>query len=274
MRSPLLACIVAATMASPALGQKAPRDSFVTVEVSTVGVGVISRMPVVILHDPASDKTMPVWVGAAEAEAIARALFGIKPPRPMTHDLLADMIRALDARVEDVRLVDAKDGVYYGQVRLRTRQKVLEVDSRPSDAIALAMRVDAPIRVALRLLDDAPHVAVESDEHSPDIARTLGLTVVSSTTETRDAFKLPARDGVVVVDAGGEAADAGLRRGDLIFEVNGRALKTAQSFWEMIHVAPSVKPVVMRYWRGGKEAEVQITPRRKEGKPVGPAVPA
>jgi len=236
MRLPLVVCIAAATVATPALGQKETRDSFVTVEVSTVGVGVITRMPVVILHDPVSGKTVPVWIGAAEAEAIARALFGIKPPRPMTHDLLADMIRALDAKVEDVRVIDAKEGVYYAQVRLRARQKVLEVDSRPSDAIALAMRLDAPIRVAKRLLDDAPHVAVESDEHSPDIARTLGLTVVSSTTESRDAFKLPARDGVVVVDAGGEAADVGLKRGDLIFEVNGRTLKTAQSFWEMIHV--------------------------------------
>ena len=274
MRLPLLVCIAAATVASAALGQKEPRDSFVTVEVSTVGIGVITRMPVVVLHDPVSDKTMPVWVGAPEAEAIARALFGIKPPRPMTHDLLADMIRALDAKVEDVRVIDMKEGVYYGQVRLRTRQKVLEVDSRPSDAIALALRLDAPIRVAKHLLDEAPHIAVESDEHSPDIARALGLTVVSATGETRDAFKLPARDGVVVVDAGGEAAAAGLQRGDLIFEVNGRTPKTAQSFWEMIHVAPLAKPIAVRYWRGGKEAEVQITPRRKEGKPVGPAVPA
>src|SRR5215472_9608726 len=94
--------------------QRETSDRMVTVEVANVGVGLVTRSPVVILHDPISDKTMPVWVGTAEAEAIARALFGIKAPRPMTHDLLADMIRALDATVEEVRVVDEKDGVYYG----------------------------------------------------------------------------------------------------------------------------------------------------------------
>lgn len=279
IRSALLASLAALTISPAAFGQTASRDGLVTVEVANVGVGVISRVPVVILHDPVSDKTLPVWVGTAEAEAIARALFGIKAPRPMTHDLLADLIRALKATVEEVRVTDSKDNVYYAQVRLRTGDKIMDVDSRPSDGVALALRTGAPIRVSQRLLDEAPHVEVQSDEHSPDIARAIGLTVVSSSDDLRKVFKLPSRDGVVVVEADGEAAEAGLQRGDLILQVNGRAPKTAQSFWEMVRGTPAGKSVLLRYWRGtkekgGREGTVQVTPRRVEGRPIGPAVPA
>src|SRR5262249_48904636 len=92
--------------------QKGPED-LIPVEVATVGIGLVSRVPVVILHDPVSDKTMPVWIGTSEAEAIARSLFKIKSPRPMTHDLLADLIRAMDGNLEEVLVNDSKDGVYY-----------------------------------------------------------------------------------------------------------------------------------------------------------------
>ena len=279
VRSALLVLLAGVAISSGASAQKESRDGLVTVEVANVGVGVVSRVPVVILHDPLSDKTLPVWVGTAEAEAIARALFGVKVPRPMTHDLLADMIRALNATVDEVRVTDSKNNVYYAQVRLRTGGKTMDVDSRPSDGVALALRTGAPIRVSQRLLDEAPHVEVQSDDSNPDIARALGLTVVSSNEELRKVFKLPSRDGVVVVDAGGEAADAGLRRGDLILQVNGRAPKTAQSFWEMVRGTPNGKSVLLRYWRGtrekgGREGTVEVTPRRVEGRPLGPAVPA
>jgi bifunctional DNase/RNase len=269
----LMALTIGLAVSTPASAQSAARDSLITVEVATVGVGLITRAPVVILHDPVSDKTMPVWVGTAEAEAIARALFGIKPARPMTHDLLADMIKSLDASVEEVVVTDSRDGVYYGRVHLRTKEKELvDVDSRPSDGVALALRTGAPIRVSKRLLEEAEQVTVMPDENNLDFARALGLTVVSPTDEVRRLFKLPKRDGVIVVEANGEAAEAGIKRGDLIFEANGRTPKTAQEFWEAVRTTRSGS-TSLRYWRDGKENEIKVGPRRRESRPGAP-VPA
>src|SRR5712692_7234112 len=147
LRSGGLAAAIGLAAGSPAVGQeRGPAKDLVTVEVETVGVGLTTGAPVVILHDPATDKTLPVWVGRAEAEAIARSLFGIKTPRPMTHDLLTDIIRTLDASVQEVRVTELRGETYYGAVRLQAKgeKKIVEVDSRPSDAVALALRTGAP----------------------------------------------------------------------------------------------------------------------------------
>jgi bifunctional DNase/RNase len=228
----------------------------------------------VILHDPVSDQTMPVWVGTAEGEAIARSLFGVKSPRPMTHDLLADMVKAMEATVEEVLVNDSRDGVYYGRVHIRTRQEALvDIDSRPSDAVALALRTGAPIRVTRRLLDEAPEIQIAPDGKSPDFSRALGLTVVSASDEIRKMFELPKRDGVVVVESRDEAAQAGVRRGDLILEVNGKKPKDAQAFWEAVRSARIGETVELRYWRDGKEHTVRVTRQRPQPVPS-PAVPA
>ena len=274
LRRAAFAALLGLASAGPAEAQMRPSDDLITVEVATVGIGLVTRAPVVILHDPLSDKTMPVWIGTAEAEAIARSLFGVKSPRPMTHDLLAEMIRAMDGKVAEVLINDSKGGVYYGRIHILTRQKqIVDVDSRPSDAVALALRTGAPIRVKRDLLESAPEVTVRADSETPDFARALGLTVVSPTPETRKLFSIPSRDGVVVVESQDEADEAGIRRGDLITEVNGKALRSAQAFWDAVRQARSSGPIRIKYLRGGKEGEVRITPRRPKGEPA-PAVPA
>jgi bifunctional DNase/RNase len=271
--------LILATMAFVAVprgaaAQQPSPDALITVEVATVGIGLVTRMPVVILHDPVSDKTMPVWIGTAEAEAIARALFKVKSPRPMTHDLLADLVKAMDGTLEEVVITDSKDGVYFGHLHIRNKEKKLvDVDTRPSDGVALALRTGAPIRVARKLLETAPEVAVQPDPDSPDFARALGLTVVSATDKLRQTFKLPSRDGVIVTESLDEAAEAGIQAGDLIVEVNGKAPKTAQVFWEEVRKAHTAGTIQMKYWRDGKEKEVRVRVRRPGGEPT-PAVPA
>ena len=274
LRRAAFAALLGLAPAGSADAQSRAPDDLITVEVATVGIGLVSRVPVVILHDPVSDKTMPVWIGSSEADAIARSLFGVKSPRPMTHDLLAEMIKAMQGRVAEVLINDSKGGVYYGRIHILTREKkIVDVDSRPSDAVALALRTGAPIRVKHDLLASAPEVTVRADSETPDFARALGLTVVSPTPETRKLFSLPNRDGVVVVESLDEADEAGLRRGDLIIEVNGKTMKTAQAFWDAVRAGRASGPVRIKYWRGGKETEVRVAPRRPKGEQA-PAVPA
>jgi bifunctional DNase/RNase len=149
----LVACSGVTAQSEPAAAD------LVTMEIHTVGMDTRSQSPVVLLTEPASGRHLPIMVGLFEAQAIARAMERVSMPRPMTHDLLADMIRNLGAEVEEVVVHTLRDGTYFGTIRLsRNPGGPLEIDSRPSDALALAIRVNAPIRVARHLLDDPPDI--------------------------------------------------------------------------------------------------------------------
>jgi uncharacterized protein len=124
----------------------------------------VSNSPIVVLKDEAEKFFLPIWVGIFEANAIALQLENISTPRPMTHDLLRNMIGELDARVIRVVINDLRDSTFFAQIRLITGEKTLEVDARPSDAIALALRTEAPIFVAQSVLDQAQTISPDGDQ--------------------------------------------------------------------------------------------------------------
>ncbi|MGH2405350.1 MAG: bifunctional nuclease family protein, partial [bacterium] len=103
--------------------------------------------PVVLLVDDDETVALPIWIGQAEAMAIAMRLQSVQPPRPMTHDLLQAVLEQLSATVTRVVISDVKDATYYAEIHLSRNGTSLVIDSRPSDAIALALRVEAPIFV-------------------------------------------------------------------------------------------------------------------------------
>src|SRR5690349_22777724 len=112
------------------------------IEMSIKGLMVdpISNMPIVILRDKDGTRTLPIWVGMFEANAIALQIENISTPRPMTHELLRNVIQDLKATVEKVVVCDLKDGTFYALIYLRVHGELVAIDSRPSDAIALALR--------------------------------------------------------------------------------------------------------------------------------------
>ena len=112
---------------------------------------------VVLLQNEQGDQVLPIWVGQSEALSIAVACENIKMARPMTHDLLKSLIESAELTVEWIRVTDIIDGTFYALIRLTSTETgdTMELDSRPSDAIALALRVKAPIFVAERVLADA-----------------------------------------------------------------------------------------------------------------------
>ncbi|HEX6176998.1 MAG TPA: bifunctional nuclease family protein [Thermoanaerobaculia bacterium] len=124
----------------------------------------VSNSPIVVLKDDDEKFFLPIWVGIFEANAIALQLENITTPRPMTHDLLRNMIDELDARVTRVVINDLRDSTFFAQIRLMTGGKTLEVDARPSDAIALALRTEAPIFVAQSVLDQAQTISPEGED--------------------------------------------------------------------------------------------------------------
>ncbi|KYH31108.1 bifunctional nuclease family protein [Neomoorella mulderi] len=106
-----------------------------------------SLSPVVLLSDQEGTQVLPIWVGPFEAQAIALALQGILTPRPLTHDLLRSLCENLGVEVKKVLVQDIRDGTYYAELYLRQGDKEIVVDARPSDAIALALRTNAPLYI-------------------------------------------------------------------------------------------------------------------------------
>ena len=124
----------------------------------------VSNSPIVVLKDEEEKFFLPIWVGIFEANAIALQLENVSTPRPMTHDLLRNMIAELDARVIRVVINDLRDSTFFAQIRVITGERTLELDARPSDAIALALRADAPIYVAQSVLEQAQTISPDSDD--------------------------------------------------------------------------------------------------------------
>ncbi len=123
-------------------------DDMVRVKVKLVGIDQVAMCPVVVITDMDERHFLPILIGPAEANAIAMELEGIKPPRPLTHDLMRDLLSKLDAQVDRVVISDLRDETYYGCIVLKTVTGIIEVDARPSDAIALALRTQSPIFVS------------------------------------------------------------------------------------------------------------------------------
>ncbi len=137
-------------------------------ELTVVGVRVElpSNQPIVLLKESAGDRYLPIWIGAVEATAIAFAQQGIVPARPLTHDLLKDVLEALGAQLDAVLITDLRDGVYYADLKF---QDGTAVSARPSDAIALAIRVGTVIYAEESVLDTAG-IAI-ADEQETEVER-------------------------------------------------------------------------------------------------------
>jgi bifunctional DNase/RNase len=128
----------------------------------------VSNSPIVVLKDEEEKFFLPIWVGIFEANAIALQLENVSTPRPMTHDLLKSAIAQLDARVTRIVINDLRDSTFFAQIRVMVNRggddTMLELDARPSDAIALALRTEAPIYVAQSVLDQAQTISPDSDD--------------------------------------------------------------------------------------------------------------
>ena len=131
-------------------------------------VDPISNMPIVILRDKDGAKTLPIWVGMFEANAIALQIENISTPRPMTHDLLRNVIHDLKASVQKIVVCDLQDSTFYALIYLLINGEVVAIDARPSDAIALALRTRAPIYVEEAVIDNAKTVDVSADKADAD----------------------------------------------------------------------------------------------------------
>ncbi len=144
-----------------------------TIEMKIKGLMIdpINQMPIIILKDPNSESVLPIWVGLFEANAIALQLENVSTPRPMTHDLLNNILNRLEAKVTRVTITDLKDNTFYAVILMTLHGGEVSIDSRPSDAIALALRADAPIFVEEDVISRAKRTDMMRDIGESDRLR-------------------------------------------------------------------------------------------------------
>lgn len=138
------------------------------IEMSLVGVRVElpTNQPIVLLRESEGERFLPIWIGGVEAQAIAFALQGMVTPRPLTHDLMKDILVGLDVKTKRVVISDLRDGTFYADLVVELGTKETVISARPSDAIALAVRVGTPIFCAEAVLDEASIIIKDDDEEA------------------------------------------------------------------------------------------------------------
>ena len=141
-------CVIVFVAVSVALGvEKKNEDTLQEMKIEALGFDRVTQTPIVLLTDKKKETVLPIWIGLCEARSIEIGLSGVIPPRPLTYDLVAAMVRTLNAKVKRVVITDLRDQVFYAQVVMSVNGKVSNIDARPSDAIALATRMKSPIYV-------------------------------------------------------------------------------------------------------------------------------
>lgn len=143
----------------------------VEMKIRTLMMDPVTQMPIVILRDIAGDTILPIWVGVYEANAIALEIEKVSTPRPMTHDLIKTIVTGLDVTVQKVVVNELKDDTFYALIWMEKNGESVSVDARPSDALALALRLDCPIFVDDQVLKTSKMVTTASDKNNNEELR-------------------------------------------------------------------------------------------------------
>ncbi len=146
------------------------KDDSIQMSVGGLTLDPVTKTPIVILKDMDNKLNLPIWIGLLEATAMATELEGIKMARPMTHDLLNSMLTEMGGSVKSVEITELKENTYYALIYLSIAGRELAIDSRPSDAIALALRTKSPIYVAKAVLEASSILQQSEEGKEPDFA--------------------------------------------------------------------------------------------------------
>lgn len=238
------------------------RTDEVKVEVATVGVDHDTGAHYVLLEDRANDRALPILVGDGEAEAITLEMRGLRTPRPLTQDLLRNVITQTGNHVDRVVITDVRDQVYLATVVLDGGRH--EVDSRPSDAIALAMGTHAPIYVNQKLLAPGSELGElrmnTATSAVPTSERGLGIAVQDLTPMLASYFEVQPQSAVLVDEVGANATQAGIKRGDLLTSIDGKPVAGVADFDRDVASLKEGTPVVLKVRRGATEQSITLKP--------------
>ena len=230
----------------------------VETKIKTVMVDPNTQAPVVVLESVADQRLLPIWIDVAEARAIALELEQVKTPRPLTHDLMRNILNRIGATLERAVITDLRNNTYYAILYLRLKGQELQVDARPSDAIALALRMKAPVFAAAQVF--AKSRAAPTPKRADDGQRKLGIQTQDLTAELAALFDVGHESGVVVVhvESSSPAAAVGIQRGDVITKANDTTIKSAGDLERLIAAKKTPAQIKLEIIKKGKPTIVII----------------
>ena len=230
----------------------------VETKIKTVMVDPNTQAPVVVLESVADQRLLPIWIDVAEARAIALELEQVKTPRPLTHDLMRNILNRIGATLERAVITDLRNNTYYAILYLRLKGQELQIDARPSDAIALALRMKAPVFAAAQVF--AKSRAAPTPKRADDGQRKLGIQTQDLTAELAALFDVGHDSGVVVVqvESSSPAAAAGIQRGDVITKANDTTIKSAGDLERLIAAKKTPAQIKLEIIKKGKPTIIII----------------
>jgi bifunctional DNase/RNase len=242
----------------PAGGLAAQDAGTVEAKVKTVILDPMTRSPVVVLESLADKRLLPIWIDVPEGRAIALELENVKPPRPLTHDLMRSILDQLGAALERVVITDLRNNTYHALLHLKQRGRELQIDARPSDAMALALRMNAPVFVSSQVFTKAKTVPAVKQPEETHLR--LGVQAQDLTPELAAAFGAGVTSGIVVaaVKPGSPAAVAGVQRGDIITKANDAAIKTTSDLENLINRIKTPSKIALEIFTNGEPRTIQI----------------
>lgn len=214
----------------------------------------------VLLTDENRQRFLPISVGGDQALSIQLGREGRTAKRPLTHDLIANMFKSLNVEVERITITDLREGVYYAEIALRQNGRTHRIDSRPSDAIALSLRVNAPIFAMLHLLK--PITDLREGEGEPGPAPTeftsWGMKIQPLTEALAEFFGR--REGVLVADVfeKSAAAQSGIRAGDIVLRLDKQEIPDLETFLKAVAARKDTNRIEVGILRGEQNLEFTI----------------
>jgi uncharacterized protein len=246
-------------LADPSGAHAAQESGPVEAKIKTLMVDPNSQSPVVVLETVADKRLLPIWIDIPEARSIAMELEHVATPRPLTHDLIRNILQKLGATLQRVIITDLRNNTYYAVLSLAFKGQELRIDSRPSDAIAVALRMKAPIYASTEVLAKSKSAPV-SGARGDQSHKKLGIQVQDLTVELATLLDIGLHNGVLVADAGFDsvATRAGIQRGDIITKANDRVIKNTKDFEAFIQALKPPAQVRLEVIKKGKSTLVVI----------------
>jgi bifunctional DNase/RNase len=207
----------------------AQEGNSVEIKIKTLMLDPNSQSPIVVLETVNDKRILPIWIDIPEARAIALELEHVATPRPLTHDLIRSIIQGVGATLQRVTITDLRNNTYFAVLFLAIKGQDLQIDARPSDAIAVALRMKAPIYASTQVLDKSKPLP-STPTPTKALQKRLGIQAQDLTVELAALLDLSFQRGVLVVDVakGSVAMDSGIQRGDVITRANDQTIQSTQ----------------------------------------------
>jgi bifunctional DNase/RNase len=235
----------------------------VAMNIKGLVVDPVNSKPIAVLET--ADKPhrlLPIWIGRFEAGAIALEMEKVPALRPMTHDLIKSILSGLEAKVQRIIVTKLEENIFYAVILLEQNGQELQIDSRPSDAIAVALRVDAPIFATEQVLKDAQSIEVPERQEASLSKGAFGMTVQAVTPALAEHFSLPESKGVLVshIKSDSLAQSAGILRGDIITTLGERQTDTLKAFEDAVMAVEGQNNVAVHLRRGKADHDLTLKP--------------